>query len=82
MLGKLTPREQDVIKLVVKGYNNQQIADKLCIAYTTVRQHIINIYQKTDLCGHIPQSVLRLRLALIYLKENPIFLAEINTEEF
>jgi len=42
----LTRREADVTLLVVKGYNNQEIADELFIGVSTVKTHISNIYGK------------------------------------
>lgn len=42
----LTRRETEVILLVVKGYNNQEISDDLFIGVSTVKTHISNIYSK------------------------------------
>ena len=42
----LTEREQEVLKLVVQGLSNQQIADSLFISITTVKAHISNILSK------------------------------------
>jgi NarL family two-component system response regulator LiaR len=42
----LTEREQDVLKLVVQGQSNQQIADELVISIATVKAHISNILSK------------------------------------
>ncbi len=42
----LTQREQEVLKLVVQGQSNQQIADALVISITTVKAHISNILSK------------------------------------
>ncbi|KFZ37090.1 tetrathionate response regulatory protein TtrR [Shewanella mangrovi] len=39
----LTPREQEILKLIAKGYKNQQIADELCIAMRTVEIHRANL---------------------------------------
>ncbi|CAN1212540.1 Two-component LuxR family transcriptional regulator [Tumidithrix helvetica PCC 7403] len=40
---KLTPREQEILKLIAKGANNQEIADALYISEKTVRNNITNI---------------------------------------
>jgi NarL family two-component system response regulator LiaR len=45
-LFELTEREQEVLKLVVQGQSNQQIADALVISITTVKAHISNILSK------------------------------------
>lgn len=42
----LTCRELDVLRLIRDGYRNKQIADKLCIAETTVNFHIKNLVDK------------------------------------
>jgi DNA-binding NarL/FixJ family response regulator len=42
---QLSPREIDVLRLIA-GNANKQIADKLCIGETTVKNHISNILSK------------------------------------
>jgi DNA-binding NarL/FixJ family response regulator len=43
---ELTSREIDVLRLIATGNANKQIADKLCIAETTVKNHISSILSK------------------------------------
>ncbi|HSM56552.1 MAG TPA: alpha/beta fold hydrolase [Candidatus Sulfomarinibacteraceae bacterium] len=43
---ELTPREQDVLRLVAQGESNEAIAQQLLIAPTTVRNHVSRIYRK------------------------------------
>ena len=45
----LTKREKEVIKLVVEGLTNKEIADKLFISIRTVDSHKNNIMQKLNL---------------------------------
>lgn len=45
----LTNREKEVIKLVVEGLTNKEIADKLFISIRTVDSHKNNIMQKLNL---------------------------------
>jgi DNA-binding NarL/FixJ family response regulator len=45
----LTDRELEIFLLVAQGMNNQQIADKLKIADGTIKNHLINIYDKLNL---------------------------------
>jgi two-component system response regulator NreC len=45
----LTRREKEILRLVVKGLTNQQIADQLCISPRTVDTHRTNIMQKLDI---------------------------------
>lgn len=42
----LSAREKEVLILVVKGYINKEIADRLCISQTTVITHRKNIAEK------------------------------------
>lgn len=48
----LTDRELDVLQLLTKGHSTKAIADKLTIAFNTVRSHLKNIYVKLHVnCG-------------------------------
>ena len=42
----LSPREKEVLDLLVKGYLYKEIADQLTISYRTVHTHIERIYNK------------------------------------
>lgn len=57
----LSQRELDVVKLIAKGYSNNQIADELFLSAGTVRNHISVILQKTGL-EH------RTQIAIQYIK--------------
>ena len=48
MLGKLTPREQQVLERIVAGRLNKQIADDLGISIKTVEAHRANIMDKMN----------------------------------
>jgi two-component system response regulator NreC len=45
-LESLTPREIDVLKLIVQGYTNRQIGEELCISVRTVEGHRANLSDK------------------------------------
>jgi DNA-binding NarL/FixJ family response regulator len=47
----LTPREQEVLKLVAEGYKNREIGDMLCVSIKTVEKHRENIKRKLDLAS-------------------------------
>lgn len=53
MFSLLTPREQEVISLVVNGYTNRCIAYELNITEGTVKKVIYNCYQKLGICSRI-----------------------------
>jgi NarL family two-component system response regulator LiaR len=44
----LTARERDILRLLVKGYDNQTIADELFISLKTVKTHVSNILSKLE----------------------------------
>jgi DNA-binding NarL/FixJ family response regulator len=46
---KLTPRENEVLKLVAKGYTYREIAEKLFLSVKTVQNHVQNILTKLQL---------------------------------
>ncbi len=43
---RLTPREEEVLALLSKGFANKEIADKMSVSYETVRDHLKHIYEK------------------------------------
>ena len=46
---ELSPREQDIVRLIAQGYNNKEIAQSLHIAEKTVKNYITKILQQLDL---------------------------------
>jgi DNA-binding NarL/FixJ family response regulator len=48
-LDVLTNREKDVLRWVVQGYSNKQIAAELSVSTTTVRTHVSNLLRKLNL---------------------------------
>jgi len=42
----ITDRERDVLRCMVEGLNNNEIAEKLIISLGTVKFHVSNIFQK------------------------------------
>jgi DNA-binding NarL/FixJ family response regulator len=43
---QLTPREQEIVRLVAEGYSNGQLARLLWVTEQTVKFHLSNIYRK------------------------------------
>lgn len=48
-LDHLTNREEEILRLIVKGYLNKEIAEKLNISHNTVLTHRKNIISKTEI---------------------------------
>ena len=42
----LTDREKEVLKFLIKGYSNPQIAKKLCVSCHTAKAHVCSIIHK------------------------------------
>jgi LuxR family maltose regulon positive regulatory protein len=60
LIEPLTDREGEVLRLIAAGLTNQQIADELFIAHSTVKTHINNLYGKLDVSRRT-QAVARAR---------------------
>jgi DNA-binding NarL/FixJ family response regulator len=45
-IARLTPREQDVLRLMVRGFDNREIAAELGIGYNTARSHSQAVIEK------------------------------------
>jgi DNA-binding NarL/FixJ family response regulator len=56
----LSPREREILSLVSAGASNKEIADRLCLAEGTVKNHITNILVKLDVRDRT-QAALRAR---------------------
>ena len=61
----LTPREQEVLKLVAEGYTNKQIAEALVISEKTVERHRANILEKLGMHDRVQLTRYAIRRGLI-----------------
>jgi DNA-binding NarL/FixJ family response regulator len=50
-LERLTPRERDVLSLIVEGMSNHGIAERLHVGPHAVEKHVTSIFEKLEL-GH------------------------------
>jgi DNA-binding NarL/FixJ family response regulator len=55
-LSELTPREQDILKLVDQGMSNKEIAKQLGIGVATAKNHVHNILEKLHVHRRINAS--------------------------
>ena len=44
---RLTPREEEILSLVMRGMKNRQIAEELSITTGTVKVHLMHVFEKT-----------------------------------
>jgi DNA-binding NarL/FixJ family response regulator len=61
----LTPREVEILRLVVEGQTNQQIAKNLFISVSTVKRHIRHIIAKLGACDRLQAAVRAIELGLL-----------------
>ena len=55
---RLTPKEREVIGLILDDMNDDEIADKLSISRATLKTHIYNIYRKTNVKNRLQLIIL------------------------
>jgi len=61
----LTPREFEVLELLVEGLNNPEISDRLYISIGTTRTHVSNIFSKLGVANRAEAITLALRNKLV-----------------
>jgi two-component system, NarL family, response regulator LiaR len=62
---ELTERERDVLKGMVEGLNNNEIAEKLVISLGTVKFHISNVFQKLGVDSRVEAVKLAIEQKLV-----------------
>lgn len=67
VLDRLTPREHDVLRLVVEGLSNKAIGERLRLSGKTVENHVSSVFAKLDLMVDAHEHR-RVRAVLIYLQ--------------
>lgn len=65
----LTSREHEVLQLVVDGMSNQEIADQLVVAVSTVRNHVQNILGKLDAHSRLQAVTAAVRQGIVRYPE-------------
>lgn len=64
----LSPRELEVLKLMVNGQANKEIADNLSIADGTVKTHVVAILRKLDASDRTQAVTIALKRGIIRLE--------------
>jgi NarL family two-component system response regulator LiaR len=62
---KLTERELEVLKLMVEGLNNTQIAGKLVVSPSTIKSHVSSILSKLGVASRTEAVTLALRTHIV-----------------
>jgi DNA-binding NarL/FixJ family response regulator len=61
----LSQREKEVLKLMVEGFSNKEISEKLIISISTVRTHVEHILEKLSVTGRTQAAVKAMKEGLL-----------------
>jgi len=61
----LSPRERAILRLIVDGYSNGEIAGRLECATATVHTHVLNLFRKLGVHDRVSAAVSALRCGLV-----------------
>jgi two-component system, NarL family, response regulator LiaR len=64
-IAQLSPQELEILKLIVEGYTNPEIAETLYLSLSTVKAHIRNIMNKLAVDDRVKAAVIALRSGLV-----------------
>ncbi|MDA8240855.1 MAG: LuxR C-terminal-related transcriptional regulator [Nitrospiraceae bacterium] len=67
----LTPKECEIIRCLIKGKSNKEIASSMKIRPSTVNAHLDNIYMKLGCRNRVTASLLALKNGLCLSSSNP-----------
>lgn len=68
-LSDLTPRELQILKAIVQGLSNKQIAAQLHVAEGTVKNHVANVLQKLGVNDRTQAATAALERGIIHTHE-------------
>ena len=62
---KLSSRELEVLKLIIKGDSNPTIAKELCVTEATIKAHVSHIFEKLKVQNRVQAAVLAFEEKLV-----------------
>ena len=66
-IGRLTPREREVLQALAEGFSDKEIAERLYVGIGTVRTHITSILRKLGVRSRLQALAFAMRHGLITL---------------
>lgn len=66
----LTEREMEILKLIVDGHTNREIATALFISEKTVKNHVTNLLRKLNLADRTQAAVYAIRNGLVAIESD------------
>jgi DNA-binding NarL/FixJ family response regulator len=63
-LAGLTPREEEILKLLATGESNREIGNRLFISEQTVKNHVASIFRKLHVNDRTKAAILAVKLGL------------------
>ena len=76
----LSPREMEVLTLIVRGNSNKEIAKLMCITPQTTKNHITHILKKLDVADRTAAAVMALSLGWVKSGTHPPSITNNNNE--
>ncbi len=64
-LPELSPREDEVLRLLATGETNRQIAKRLFVAEETIKSHVASIFRKLEVSDRTRAAVLAVKAGLV-----------------
>lgn len=62
---QLTKREYQILKLIVQGYNNADIARDLFLSLSTIKTHVSNLYSKMNVTNRYKAITLAKTMGIV-----------------
>jgi two-component system nitrate/nitrite response regulator NarL len=65
LIGKLTPRERELLEALAEGLSDKEIAERLYVGIGTVRSHMTHLLSKLSVDSRLQALVLAIRYGLV-----------------
>jgi DNA-binding NarL/FixJ family response regulator len=71
LIGKLTPRERDLLQALAEGLSDKEIAERLYVGVGTVRSHMTHLLAKFGVDSRLQALVFAIRYGLVEVDRSP-----------